>query len=96
MTLPLGGSWEVVVHRVEPYSVHGDRYLRLTVTQVAANDGHGTAGPFGASVRPAVVLRVAAHAMPEVMPQPPFAARLTFLLGQVTSVELRPGRVSPG
>ncbi|MDB5296298.1 MAG: hypothetical protein JWO31_2281 [Phycisphaerales bacterium] len=71
MSMPMVGSWVVVVNAVRPFAIHGDGYLELHVTNEADGSqhlvrvpGHATAGPVAAGDR----------------------VTLTFLMGQVTEV----------
>jgi hypothetical protein len=66
------GSWQVQVHGVRPYTIHGDLYYELQVTRLDEAEDHGYA------------LRVPQHAV-ESQPAPGDKLSVTFLMGQITS-----------
>jgi hypothetical protein len=68
------GSWQVQVHAVRPYTIHGDLYFELHVTKLDEYTGQGYA------------VRVPQHAM-EAEPQAGQKLALTFLMGQITSAK---------
>ena len=76
MPPPLIGPWTVRVHAVRPFTIHGDVYYELHVTEAAA--GETTSGS---------VVRLPEHALPGAAPAPGETLTLTFLMGQVTSAK---------
>lgn len=77
MTLPMVGSWPVVVHAARPFAIHGDQYFELDITRT---DEEGNAG---------FRVRVPSHAF-EKTPTAGDRLVLAFLMGQVTSAKLQP------
>jgi hypothetical protein len=71
------GSWQVQVHGVRPYTIHGDLYYELQVTRLDANEPHGYA------------VRVPQHAATQ-QPQPGDRLEITFLMGQITAAKPLP------
>lgn len=82
MTPPFAGSWQVMIHRADPYAIHGDPYFQLAVQPVDP--------PSDAPPGSLLALRASAHCLPNPLPPLPFPARITFLLGQVTAVTPHP------
>jgi hypothetical protein len=72
----MAGKWKVRVHRVAPYSIHGDSYYEFAVERV------DVPGEF-------LALRASAHVLPAV-PQTPFLAEVGFLMSQVVEVRVVP------
>jgi hypothetical protein len=68
------GSWTVDVNAVRPFTIHGDLYWELHVKKF---DGPPEE----------LLLRVPQHAA-RVEPAPGQRVSVTFLMGQVTSVQL--------
>jgi hypothetical protein len=68
------GSWQVQVHGVRPYTIHGDLYYELQVTRLDADESNGYA------------VRVPQHAVAQP-PAPGNKLSLTFLMGQITSAK---------
>ena len=75
MQPPMIGSWDVTVHRVRPFQIHGDLYYEL---QIARDD----------APEAIVAVRVPEHAT-EGVPQAGDRLSLTFLMGQVTAAKKR-------
>lgn len=73
MPLPMIGTWNVIVNTARPFSIHGDAYFEVHVTNVADQTDH--------------LVRIPAHAIGGT-PEPGSLATLTFLMGQVTEVRL--------
>jgi hypothetical protein len=71
------GSWQVQVHAVRPYTIHGDLYYELHVTKLDENTGSGYA------------VRVPQHAFTGE-PTSGQKLELTFLMGQITSAKTLP------
>lgn len=71
---PMIGSWQVLVHAVRPYSIHGDLYYELQVTRSDVTEPHGYA------------VRVPQHTIAQP-PQPEDRLEITFLMGQITSAK---------
>jgi len=69
------GSWQVLVHSVRPYTIHGDLYFELTVTKL---DEPATQG---------YLVRVPQHAIAQP-PNPGAKLELTFLMGQITAAKV--------
>lgn len=64
------GQWQVTVHAVKPYTIHGDQYYELHITRPE-------------SPEQVLAIRVPAHAI-NSPPQPGEDLKVTFLMGQVT------------
>ena len=75
MNTPMTGSWSVEVKAVHPFAIHGDPYFELHVIRLDTEES------------PVVALRAARHAV-SIEPQAGQQLRVTFLMGQVTSVNL--------
>ncbi|MFN4243693.1 MAG: hypothetical protein ACK4PI_10705 [Tepidisphaerales bacterium] len=92
MDLPIGGGWRVVVHGVEPFTIHGDRYVQLLVERTDAGPATGQT-PAAGEGRPEIRLRLRApaHVLPDPVPAAPFPASITFLLGQVVGLTVLEG-----
>jgi hypothetical protein len=69
------GTWQVRVHAVRPFTIHGDQYYELQVTR-----SDGAAGDMG------FIIRVPQHAMAGE-PREGQRLELTFLMGQVTAAK---------
>lgn len=82
VSLPMMGSWQVRVHRVSPYSIHGDSYYEFVIERL----GQPTAEPSG-NPPSLLALRTSAHVLP-VVPPVPFDAEVTFLMSQITGVRV--------
>lgn len=93
MDLPIGGGWRVVVHGVEPFTIHGDRYVQLLVERTDADPAVTGRPPAAGEGRPATLLRLRApaHVLPDPVPAAPFPASITFLLGQVVGLTVLEG-----
>lgn len=76
VSLPMTGSWTVLVHRINPYSIHGDSYYELVVER--PQDPGKLMG-----------LRASSHVLPQP-PQVPFQAEIAFLMSQITAVRVLP------
>jgi hypothetical protein len=76
MNAPMMGSWQVHVHAVHPFAIHGDRYYEL---QVLRTDDESVAGQL-------ISLKVPEHALPGV-PERGQRLSISFLMGQVTRAE---------
>ncbi len=71
MSLPMIGTWTVVVNAVRPFTIHGDAYLELHVSHLQDGTEH--------------IVRVPQHAAASP-PAAGARVTLTFLMGQVTEV----------
>lgn len=74
MQPPMIGTWDVLLHEVKPFTIHGDLYYEVHVVR--------TSDP----VPKMLALRIPQHAVPT----PPLGGetwRITFLMGQVTAAE---------
>ena len=70
MQPPMIGSWDVTIHAIRPFTIHGDLYYELHVTR--AEDP-----------QQALAVRVPQHACDQLNPGD--RVKLTFLMGQVTA-----------
>ena len=74
MQAPMVGTWDVQLHQVRPFTIHGDLYYEVHVTR--RDD----------PVPQMVALRIPQHVLPQT-PLPNEAYRITFLMGQVTAAQ---------
>jgi hypothetical protein len=77
MQPPLMGTWSVEIIAVKAYEIHSDRYFELLVTRLD-----------DATESPEAVLRTPVHALGSLTPEPGQRVVITFLMGQVTRVEV--------
>ena len=77
MQPPLMGTWAVEIISVKAYEIHSDRYFELLITRLD-----------DVAESPEAVLRAPAHAFGSVSPAPGQRVTITFLMGQVTRVEV--------
>lgn len=90
VSLPMMGSWNVRVHRVSPYSIHGDSYYEFVIErlgQPAGGPARGPAGEPSGNPPSLLALRTSAHVLP-IVPPVPFDAEVTFLMSQITGVRV--------
>ena len=71
MSPPMIGTWTVLVNAVRPFTIHGDAYLELHVTNEQDRSDH--------------LLRVPQHAVGGAVTVGA-RVTMTFLMGQVTEV----------
>ena len=74
MQPPMIGTWDVELHQVRPFTIHGDLYYEVHAMRLAE------------PVQMLVAIRIPQHAAAT----PPTSGerwRLSFLMGQVTSAE---------
>lgn len=74
MQMPMVGSWEICLHNVRTFTIHGDLYYEVQASQ--------TSDP----LNQIFAVRIPQH----VLSHPPMSSevwRVTFLMGQVTSAE---------
>ena len=77
MQPPMVGTWDVELHHVRPFTIHGDIYYEVHVIR--------TDDPANKMLS----LRIPQHAIAPP-PLPGQHWRLTFLMGQVTTAEKLP------
>ena len=74
VTPPMIGTWTVTIHAVRPFTIHGDVYYELHVTRAEQPDQF-------------LALRIPEHAARSA-PVVGQTVVVTFLMGQVTNMEL--------
>jgi hypothetical protein len=78
MNVPMMGSWQVQVHAVHPFQIHGDQYYELHVIRT---DDPAVAGQI-------VSIKVPQHALSSSPPERGQRLVVTFLMGQVTGARM--------
>lgn len=72
MQTPMVGTWDVTIHNVKPFTIHGDVYYEVHI--VRTDDAENRL----------LALRIPQHAA-KTVPQSGETWQLTFLMGQVTA-----------
>lgn len=74
MQPPMVGTWEIYLHAVRTFTIHGDLYYEVQASQTID------------SFKQIVAIRIPQHAIPSV-PMTGDTWRVTFLMGQVTQAQ---------